>query len=43
MNLFLHGIGPDDDSRRPPIFGGEDSLRNEPHSLVDVRRKRVTH
>jgi type I restriction enzyme M protein len=36
MNLFLHGVGPDDDKRAPPIKGGEDSLRNEPSSLVDV-------
>ena len=36
MNLFLHGIGPDNDSRRPPIAGGEDSLRNEPYTPVDV-------
>src|SRR5213076_1930093 len=36
MNLFLHGVGPDDDSRKPPIAGGEDSLRNEPSTTVDV-------
>ena len=36
MNLFLHGIGPDDDTRKPPIHGGEDSLRNEPSTTVDV-------
>ena len=36
MNLFLNGIGPDDDARKPPILGGEDSLRNEPSSTVDV-------
>lgn len=36
MNLFLNGIGPDDDTRKPPILGGEDSLRNEPSSTVDV-------
>ncbi len=36
MNLFLHGIGPDNDSRKPPIAGGEDSLRNEPSTTVDV-------
>ena len=29
MNLFLHGIGPDDDRRKPPIRT-DDSLRNEP-------------
>ena len=36
MNLFLHGIGPDDDDRKPPILGGEDSLRNESSTTVDV-------
>lgn len=36
MNLFLHGVGPDDDKKVPPIKGGEDSLRNEPSSTVDV-------
>ncbi len=36
MNLFLHGIGPDDDSRKPPIAGGDDSLRNQPSTTVDV-------
>jgi type I restriction enzyme M protein len=36
MNLYLNGIGPDDDKRKPPIIGGEDSLRNEPSSTVDV-------
>ncbi len=35
MNLFLHGIGPDDDKRAPPIKTG-DSLRNEPSETVDV-------
>jgi type I restriction enzyme M protein len=30
MNMFLRGIGPEDDSREPPIKGGEDSLRSEP-------------
>src|SRR5205823_1292718 len=30
MNLFLQGIGPDDDRRAPPIQGGVDSLRIEP-------------
>lgn len=35
MNLFLHGIGPDDDSREPPIKT-DDSLRNEPSEHVDV-------
>lgn len=36
MNLFLHGIGPDDDKKKPPIKGGEDSLRNEPSEFVEV-------
>jgi type I restriction enzyme M protein len=36
MNLYLNGIGPDDDTRKPPILGGEDSLRNEPKDAVDV-------
>ncbi len=36
MNLFLHGVGPDDDNRKPPIQGGEDSLRNEPSTTVEV-------
>jgi type I restriction enzyme M protein len=36
MNLYLNGIGPDDDTRKPPIAGGQDSLRNEPSSTVDV-------
>ena len=36
MNLFLHGVGPDDDKKAPPVKGGEDSLRNEPSSTVDV-------
>jgi type I restriction enzyme M protein len=36
MNLLLNGIGPDDDARKPPVAGGEDSLRNEPSTTVDV-------
>lgn len=36
MNLFLHGIGPDDDTREPPIRGGDDSLRDVPSDTVDV-------
>ena len=36
MNLFLHGVGPDDDKKVPPVKGGEDSLRNEPSLTVDV-------
>jgi type I restriction enzyme M protein len=35
MNLFLHGVGPDDDRRTPPIRT-DDSLRNEPSETVDV-------
>jgi len=36
MNLFLHGVGPDDDSKDPPIKT-DDSLRTEPgehHNVV---------
>ena len=29
MNLFLHGVGPDDDNREPPIRT-DDALRDEP-------------
>ena len=35
MNLFLHGVGPDDDRRKPPIRT-DDSLRSEPSETVDV-------
>jgi type I restriction enzyme M protein len=35
MNLFLHGIGPDDDRRKPPIKT-DDALRKEPSEMVDV-------
>jgi type I restriction enzyme M protein len=35
MNLFLHGIGPDDDRKSPPIKT-DDALRNEPSEMVDV-------
>jgi len=35
MNLFLHGIGPDDDSKTPPI-ATDDALRNEPKAHADV-------
>ena len=35
MNLFLHGIGPYDDDREPPVKT-DDSLRNEPSARVDV-------
>lgn len=35
MNLFLHGIGPDDDEQEPPIKT-DDSLRNEPDEHVEV-------
>lgn len=35
MNLYLHGVGPDDDKKRPPIKT-DDALRSEPSELVDV-------
>jgi type I restriction enzyme M protein len=35
MNLFLHGVGPDDERRQPPIKT-DDALRNEPSSHADV-------
>jgi type I restriction enzyme M protein len=35
MNLFLHGIGPDDDAHEPPIKTA-DSLRNEPTTKAEV-------
>jgi type I restriction enzyme M protein len=35
MNLFLHGIGPDDGKKEPPIKT-DDALRSEPSELVDV-------
>jgi type I restriction enzyme M protein len=35
MNLFLHGIGPDDDEKVPPIKT-DDSLRNTPSTHYDV-------
>jgi type I restriction enzyme M protein len=35
MNLFLHGVGPDDDKKKPPIRT-DDSLRSEPSETVDV-------
>ena len=35
MNLFLHGIGPDDDATAPPLKT-DDSLRNEPTEHFDV-------
>jgi len=35
MNLFLHGVGPDDDSREPPIRT-DDALRDEPGDHFDV-------
>jgi type I restriction enzyme M protein len=35
MNLFLHGVGPDDDSRQPPIRT-DDVLRDEPSEHFDV-------
>ena len=36
MNLYLHGIGPDDGQRRVPIESGEDALRNPPSETVQV-------
>jgi len=35
MNLFLHGIGPDDDSTEPPVWT-DDALRNEPSTHFDL-------
>jgi type I restriction enzyme M protein len=35
MNLFLHGVGPDDDTREPPIKTA-DALRSEPDALAHV-------
>jgi type I restriction enzyme M protein len=35
MNLFLHGVGPDDDSKSPPIRT-DDALRNEPSVHAEV-------
>ena len=35
MNLFLHGVGPDDDEQEPPIKT-DDSLRNEPSDHYPV-------
>lgn len=35
MNLLLHGVGPDDDTREPPILT-DDALRNEPKDHADV-------
>ena len=35
MNLFLHGVGPDDDNREPPIRT-DDALRDEPSAHFDV-------
>ena len=35
MNLFLHGVGPDDDNREPPIRT-DDALRDEPGNHFDV-------
>jgi type I restriction enzyme M protein len=36
MNLFLHGIGPDDALAEVPIDSGRDSLRSPPKDLVDI-------
>src|SRR5262249_42907350 len=35
MNLYLHGIGPDDDTQEPPIKT-DDALRNEPGAHAAV-------
>lgn len=35
MNLFLHGIGPDDNRQKTPIQT-DDALRNEPAEFVDI-------
>ena len=35
MNLFLHGVGPDDGNREPPIRT-DDALRDEPGGHFDV-------
>lgn len=35
MNLFLHGVGPDDDNREPPIRT-DDALRDEPSDHFEV-------
>ncbi len=36
MNLFLHGIGPDDDDGREPPIETDDALRDEPRRHADV-------
>lgn len=36
MNLYLHGIGPDDSERAVPIESGMDALRATPPYLADV-------
>jgi len=35
MNLFLHGVGPDDDNSEPPIRT-DDALRDQPRDHFDV-------
>jgi type I restriction enzyme M protein len=35
MNLFLHGVGPDDDKQKPPITT-LDALNSEPTDFVDM-------
>ena len=35
MNLFLHGVGPDDDDREPPIRT-DDALRDEPSEHFEL-------
>ena len=36
MNLFLHGIGPDDSESEVPVDSGKDALRSPPAELVEV-------
>jgi type I restriction enzyme M protein len=36
MNLYLHGIGPDDTARSVPIDSGKDALRAPPTELCEV-------
>src|SRR5215471_1670757 len=36
MNLFLHGIGPDDSESEVPIDSGRDALRTPPSDLVGI-------
>lgn len=36
MNLYLRGIGPDDDDTEIPLQSGQDALRTPPDELADV-------